>query len=65
MLHDDNYMRLQKESEEDELILELDKQYYNIMGCLLYKKDYIDALNQGNYKHLFYYIMLFNVSNTH
>jgi hypothetical protein len=51
--------------EENEIKRELDSQYYNVMGCLLFKQDYIDAVNQKDFDKLIYFVMRLNVSDTH
>ncbi|MDP3446124.1 MAG: hypothetical protein Q8T08_24965 [Ignavibacteria bacterium] len=63
MSNEDN----QKEIEEvdEELKLELSSQYYNVMGCLLFKQEYIDAVNEKEFDKLIYFVMRLNVSNTH
>lgn len=54
-----------EDNEENEIKRELDSQYYNVMGCLLFKQDYIDAVNQKDFDKLIYFVMRLNVSDTH
>lgn len=54
-----------EDTEENEIKRELDSQYYNVMGCLLFKQDYIDAVNQKDFDKLIYFVMRLNVSDTH
>jgi len=64
MSNEDN----QKESVEElneEQKLELSSQYYNVMGCLLIKQEYINAVNEKEFDKLIYFVMRLNVSNTH
>jgi len=61
MEHTENEIEISEEREK----LELEKQYYNIMGCLLFKQEYIDAVNQKDFDKLIYFVMRLNVSDTH
>lgn len=65
MPHDDKYMEILRQTEEDEPVNELEKQYYNIMGTLLFKQAYVDAMINNDYNKLLYFVMKMNVSNTH
>lgn len=65
MNNTDNEIEISEETEELEVKYELEKQYYNVMGCLLFKQEYIDALNQKDFDKLIYYVMRLNVSDTH
>lgn len=61
MEHTENEIEISEEREK----LELEKQYYNIMGCLLFKQEYVDAVNQKDFDKLIYFVMRLNVSDTH
>lgn len=65
MPHDDAYMEILKQTEDDEPILELERQYYHLMGSLLFKQEYVDAMINKDFNKLMYYVMKMNVSNTH
>lgn len=65
MPHDDRYMEMLRQTDEDEPKLELEKQYYNLMGSLLFKQEYIDAMVNKDYRKLLYFVMRMNVSDTH
>lgn len=61
MEYTENEIEMSEEREK----LELEKQYYNIMGCLLFKQEYVDAVNQKDFDKLIYFVMRLNVSDTH
>jgi len=61
MEYTENEIEISEEREK----LELEKQYYNIMGCLLFKQEYVDAVNQKDFDKLIYFVMRLNVSDTH
>jgi hypothetical protein len=60
MSNEDNQKKI-----DEELKLELSSQYYNVMGCLLFKQEYIDAVNEKEFDKLIYFVMRLNVSNIH
>jgi len=61
MEYTENEIEISEEREK----LELEKQYYNIMGCLLFKQEYVDAVNEKDFDKLIYFVMRLNVSDTH
>jgi hypothetical protein len=64
MSKEDNQKEVIEELDE-EVKLELSSQYYNVLGCLLFKQEYIDAVNEKEFDKLIYFVMRLNVSNTH
>ena len=64
MSKEDNQKEVIEELDEEQK-LELSSKYYNVMGCLLFKQDYIDAVNEKEFDKLIYFVMRLNVSNTH
>jgi hypothetical protein len=64
MSKEDNQKEVIEELDEEQK-LELSSQYYNVMGCLLFKQEYIDAVNEKEFDKLIYFVMRLNVSNTH
>lgn len=66
MPHDDKYIEILRQTEDDEPIPELERQYYNLMGSLLFKQEYVDAMMiNKDFNKLLYYVMKMNVSNKH
>jgi hypothetical protein len=64
MSKEDNQKEIIEELDEEQR-LELSSKYYNVMGCLLFKQEYIDAVNEKEFDKLIYFVMRLNVSNTH
>jgi hypothetical protein len=64
MSKEDNQKEVIEELDEEQR-LELSSKYYNVMGCLLFKQEYIDAVNEKEFDKLIYFVMRLNVSNTH
>jgi len=60
-----NKIKKKERSIRDKPREELYEEYYDLMGVLLYKNDYIQAKYSGNKSNYMYYVMLLNVSDTH
>jgi hypothetical protein len=54
-----------EEVREAEFKEELNKKYYNLMGTLLFKQEFLDALNNRRKNDYFFLIMRMNVLDTH
>lgn len=65
MVSNDDFKSICDQAEEDEPISELERQYYHLMGSLLFKQEYVDAMINKDFNKLMYYVMKMNVSNTH
>lgn len=65
MAYSDKHMKIREKSRRDKPKEELYRKYYDLMGVLLYKNDYIQAKHSGIKSNYMYYVMLLNVSDTH
>jgi len=64
-MYDDRKIELYEEEKKKEYKEELNEKYYNIMGILLYKQEFLDAIRESNYKDYFDLIMRMNIMDTH
>jgi len=64
-MYDDLKIELYEEEKKKEHKEELNEKYYNIMGILLYKQEFLDAIRESNYKDYFDLIMRMNIMDTH
>lgn len=64
-MFDDRMKQILEEVREAEFKEELNKKYYNLMGTLLYKQEFLDALNNRRKNDYFFLIMRMNVLDTH
>jgi len=64
-MFDDRMKQILEEVREAEFKEELNKKYYNLMGTLLYKQEFLDALNNRRKNDYFFLIMRMNVMDTH
>lgn len=62
---DDRIKQILEEVREAEFKEELHKKYYNLMGTLLFKQEFLDALNNRRKNDYFFLIMRMNVMDTH
>jgi len=62
---DDRIKQILEEVREAEFKEELHKKYYNLMGTLLFKQEFLDALNNRRKNDYFFLIMRMNVLDTH
>ena len=62
---DDRIKQILEEIREAEFKEELHKKYYNLMGTLLFKQEFLDALNNRRKNDYFFLIMRMNVMDTH
>ncbi|MHB8097648.1 MAG: hypothetical protein ACYDEI_08375 [Erysipelotrichaceae bacterium] len=64
-MYDDRIKQILEEVREAEFKEELHKKYYNLMGTLLFKQEFLDALNNRRKNDYFFLIMRMNVLDTH
>ena len=64
-MYDDRKIELYEEEKKKEYKEELNEKYYNIMGILLYKQEFLDTIRESNYKDYFDLIMRMNIMDTH
>ena len=64
-MFDDRRKEIIEEVRNAEFKEELHKKYYNLMGTLLYKQEFLDALNNRRKNDYFFLIMRMNVMDTH
>lgn len=64
-MFDDRRKEIIEEVRNTEFKEELHKKYYNLMGTLLYKQEFLDALNNRRKNDYFFLIMRMNVMDTH
>lgn len=64
-MYDDRIKQILEEIREAEFKEELHKKYYNLMGTLLFKQEFLDALNNRRKNDYFFLIMRMNVMDTH
>ena len=64
-MYDDRIKQNLEEVREAEFKEELHKKYYNLMGTLLFKQEFLDALNNRRKNDYFFLIMRMNVLDTH
>jgi len=64
-MFDDRRKEIIEEVRKAEFKEELHKKYYNLMGTLLYKQEFLDALNNRRKNDYFFLIMRMNVMDTH
>jgi len=64
-MFDDRRKEIIEEVRKAEFKEELHKQYYNLMGTLLFKQEFLDALNNRRKNDYFFLIMRMNVMDTH
>ena len=64
-MNDDRIKQILEEVREAEFKEELHKKYYNLMGTLLFKQEFLDALNNRRKNDYFFLIMRMNVLDTH
>jgi hypothetical protein len=64
-MYDDRIKQILEEVREAEFKEELHKKYYNLMGTLLFKQEFLDALNNRRKNDYFFLIMRMNVMDTH
>ncbi len=64
-MFDDRMKQILEEVREAEFKEELNKKYYNLMGTLLFKQEFLDALNNRRKNDYFFLIMRMNVLDTH
>ena len=62
---DDRMKQILDEVREADFKRELEKQYYNLMGVLLFKQEFLDALNNRRKNDYFFLVMRMNVMDTH
>lgn len=62
---DDRMKQILDEVREADFKPALEKQYYNLMGSLLFKQDFLDALNNDKKNDYFFFIMRMQVMDTH
>ena len=62
---DDRMKQILDEVREADFKRALEKQYYNLMGSLLFKQAFLDALNNDKKNDYFFFIMRMNVMDTH
>lgn len=64
-MFDDRKKEIIEEVRKAEFKEELHKKYYNLMGTLLFKQEFLDALNNRRKNDYFFLIMRMNVMDTH
>ena len=64
-MFDDRRKEIIEEVRKAEFKEELHKKYYNLMGTLLFKQEFLDALNNRRKNDYFFLIMRMNVLDTH
>ena len=64
-MYDDRIKQILEEVREAEFKEELHKKYYNLIGTLLFKQEFLDALNNRRKNDYFFLIMRMNVLDTH
>lgn len=64
-MFDDRRREIIEEVRKAEFKEELHKKYYNLMGTLLFKQEFLDALNNRRKNDYFFLIMRMNVMDTH
>jgi|GEM_PF-3339983 hypothetical protein len=64
-MFDDRRKEIIEEVRKAEFKEELHKKYYNLMGTLLFKQEFLDALNNRRKNDYFFLIMRMNVMDTH
>ena len=62
---DDRMKQIIQEIKDSGMKEELDKKYYNLMGPMIYKQPFLDALNNRDNSKYFYFVMMLNVMDTH
>lgn len=64
-MFDDRRKEIIEEVRKAEFKEELHKKYYNLMGTLLFKQEFLDALNNRRKNDFFFLIMRMNCMDTH
>jgi len=64
-MFDDRRKEIIEEVRKAEFKEELHKKYYNLMGTLLFKQEFLDALNNRRKNDYFFLIMRMNVMDVH